>query len=233
MPWVAVGTMGSLTNHVDVTSATTDTNLLDNAASCATPIAGQADLTIMKICPATAVAGNPISYTIIVTNRGPSDAQDVVVTDLLPAGVTPVGPVVTNLGVLAARGVTSFMINAMVDAATMGMLTNRADVTSSTTETNTADNTSSCMTLINAEADLAITKSCPATVIAGGPISYTITVTNRGPSDARNVDVSDTLPAGVIPGRGHNQPRHIGRWGEHDFRDQCRRGCFHYGRTRQ
>ncbi|MBZ5533572.1 MAG: beta-propeller fold lactonase family protein [Acidobacteriia bacterium] len=50
-----------------------------------------------------------------------------------------------------------------------------------------------------ASADLSITKSASATVVAGSPIVYTITITNNGPSAASAV-VSDTVPAGTTPG---------------------------------
>ena len=46
-------------------------------------------------------------------------------------------------------------------------------------------------------ADLAVTKSAPATVTAGTNFNYTITVTNNGPSNATGVTVSDTLPSSV------------------------------------
>ena len=50
-----------------------------------------------------------------------------------------------------------------------------------------------------ASADLAITKTVSqASVVIGTPFSYTITVTNRGPSQATGLlQISDTLPAGV------------------------------------
>ena len=49
-----------------------------------------------------------------------------------------------------------------------------------------------------AQTDLEITKGAPATVIAGNQLAYTITVTNNGPSDALNVNVTDTTPAGLV-----------------------------------
>src|SRR5438309_539431 len=48
-----------------------------------------------------------------------------------------------------------------------------------------------------ASADLAVTKTGPATATASSPIAYTLMATNNGPSDATGVAVSDTLPAGV------------------------------------
>ena len=48
------------------------------------------------------------------------------------------------------------------------------------------------------QANLAITKSDSADpVVSGSNFSYTLTVTNNGPSSAQTVSVSDTLPAGV------------------------------------
>jgi len=41
-----------------------------------------------------------------------------------------------------------------------------------------------------------VTKTGPATAIAGGQATYTIEVTSAGPSDATNVTVNDTPPAG-------------------------------------
>jgi uncharacterized repeat protein (TIGR01451 family) len=45
--------------------------------------------------------------------------------------------------------------------------------------------------------DLRISKSGPANALVGGLISYTLTVTNDGPSSATNVVVSDPVPAGT------------------------------------
>lgn len=44
-------------------------------------------------------------------------------------------------------------------------------------------------------ADLRVTKTGPATVLAGSDVGYTVTVTNNGPSAARSVSLADPLPA--------------------------------------
>src|SRR5207247_2326805 len=49
----------------------------------------------------------------------------------------------------------------------------------------------------SASTDLAVTKSGPATITAGNNISYSVTVTNNGPSDAQSVALTDALPAGT------------------------------------
>ena len=50
---------------------------------------------------------------------------------------------------------------------------------------------------MTASADLAITKTGPATVVAGSSVAYSLVVVNNGPSDAVSLTVTDTLPAGV------------------------------------
>ena len=62
---------------------------------------------------------------------------------------------------------------------------------------NPANNTATATTTVAAVADLAITKTGPATVVAGANVSYSLVVQNIGPSDAATLRVGDTLPAGV------------------------------------
>src|SRR5262245_4840397 len=46
-------------------------------------------------------------------------------------------------------------------------------------------------------ADVSVTTSGPATITAGSGLSYTITVSNTGPSAASNISLSDAVPAGM------------------------------------
>jgi uncharacterized repeat protein (TIGR01451 family) len=54
--------------------------------------------------------------------------------------------------------------------------------------------------------DLEISKMAPATAVAGGPITYTLTITNRGGTDATGLAVSDVLPPGAayVSGGSYN-----------------------------
>ena len=81
---------------------------------------------------------------------------------------------------------------------------------------------------ITARADLGITKTGPASIVAGNNLVYTITVTNTGPSDAAGVVVSDATPTGlavrVEHGRLHDglpvrARRRARRRHPHDHRD--------------
>src|SRR2546426_850878 len=62
----------------------------------------------------------------------------------------------------------------------------------------TACNEPNETSVVIAQADLSITKTDnPDPVNAGATLTYTVTVTNGGPSTAANVQVTDNLPAGV------------------------------------
>jgi uncharacterized repeat protein (TIGR01451 family) len=75
------------------------------------------------------------------------------------------------------------------------VITNNAGVSSDTADNNNANNLATTTTLVTASADLSITKTdSPDPVFAGANLTYVLTVTNIGPSWARNVVVFDTLP---------------------------------------
>ena len=90
----------------------------------------------------------------------------------------------------------------------MGTYINTATVSRANFESNTANNTAGAATAVSQNAALQVRKAAnPATATAGQALAYTILVTNTGPSDAANVTVADTLPAGfnlalVTPSQG-------------------------------
>ena len=202
---LCVSVPSSLTNDVANTvvvfSPTLDPVPANNSAAESTEVITRADLAVLKSdSPDPVVAGRALSYVVTVTNLGPSDALSVAVTDTLPPGVSPGGVVTTNLGTLVAGAGTSFAINVGVDASTLGTIGNTAEVTSSTTDTNSSNDSVAEQTTVNDESDLGLTKDASLdTVVAGTPLTYTLYVTNAGPSDARNVQVVDILPPGVTP----------------------------------
>ena len=202
----------SLTNRAGVTASTPDPDPSDNTDEVTSIVARQVNLTIaLADLPDPVTAGSSLRYTVTVENEGPSDATNVIVVDTLPAGTTfdtsdagcvqaPVGTLTCGLGGLASGASTSFTIDVTVDPGVPGgtILVDQATVSADETEINLGDNSDSESTLVVAEADLAITKAAgSATVVAGTQLNYTVVVTNSGPSDAPNVVVVDTLPAGT------------------------------------
>src|SRR6185436_17030329 len=81
-----------------------------------------------------------------------------------------------------------------------GVFTNIAYATNSTPDSDPTNNNgtktnSQVITFVQPLADVAVSKTGSASVPAGGLATYTLTVTNGGPSTASNVMVFDQLPA--------------------------------------
>lgn len=92
-PYADVTSSGTIDGSVAARTLTTTgpVNLpsYEGNASAACPIVPLADLVVSKYSiPNPVVAGAPLLYTIVVSNNGPQDAENVIVTDELPAGVT-------------------------------------------------------------------------------------------------------------------------------------------------
>ena len=210
---VHASTTGTVTNTGRVTSTTTDPVPGNNTATIHTPVAPSADVAIVKTgAPNPVTAGNTLTYTLEVANLGPSDAQDVMVSDPLPAQViytsssSTVGTctqaletVTCDLGTLAAGGTdTIHIVTTTASGTTEGSFTNTATVSSSTHDPHLHNNTSSFTSNESTSADVALTKvGSPKPVTAGDNLTYTLEATNHGPSVASSVTVSDPLPAGT------------------------------------
>ena len=199
---------GTIPVNSGITTTTPESSTANNTDNGATVIVDPtATLTIVKTAnEASVIPGNTASYTILVTNTGPSDAADVVVTDTTPAGLTFVsnaGDCITafpcNLGTLPVGQSRTITTTFQVPANYAGAnpIVNVASVTSPTDPGGPRidDATTPVGT---PTATLTIVKTAnEASVILGNTASYTILVTNTGPSDAANVVVTDTTPAGL------------------------------------
>lgn len=82
-----------LTNSVAVVGDPdryTDPDTTNNDHDTLTEIGTSADLGVVKTGPDTVTAGSAISWTVVVTNAGPSVARAVTLTDLVPDGLSDV-----------------------------------------------------------------------------------------------------------------------------------------------
>ncbi len=76
------------------------------------------------------------------------------------------------------------------------VLTNRVDVTSSTTDPDPDNNNDTTVTDVDTLADLGVTKTGPVSVVAGNGITYTVVLTNYGPS-SQGVSLADVIPSWI------------------------------------
>jgi len=219
---VLVGNTVSITNTVSASTDSFDTNNANNSSSVTTTVTQSADLAVTKSdTPDPTLAGSNITYTITLTNNGPSDSVSVTLTDAVPANATFVsftapagwsattpaagasGTVTATRSSFIAGASSTFTLVVNVNSATAAgsTITNTATATSGTGDPNSANNSASATTQVAAAiADLSITKTAapiaPA-YAANTDITYTITVTNGGPSTAAGVTVTDTIPAAM------------------------------------
>jgi uncharacterized repeat protein (TIGR01451 family) len=180
-----------------------------------------ADLSIVKTdSPDPVPNDSHLTYFIQVTNAGPDVASAVELTDVLPVASTlsttflsltqTSGPAFTcttppprGMGTVTctaasfAPGSASFVLVMHVDADVGSTLTNVATISSATADLNPANNSDTETTQVSAPVtDLSATKTdAPDPVTAGDNLTYTLTISNNGPSDGKNVVVSDEVPS--------------------------------------
>jgi uncharacterized repeat protein (TIGR01451 family) len=104
-------------------------------------VAAAADIGVTKsVSNPTPATSTNVTFTVTVTNHGPNDATGVLVTDVLPSGLTLVSATPAQGTYTAATGVWN--INALANGAATTMLV-VATVTGTTPVTNTAARTAS------------------------------------------------------------------------------------------
>jgi uncharacterized repeat protein (TIGR01451 family) len=174
------------------------------------PPAEPFDLTVTKTANDKRVSvGQPVTYKIVVANRGAAAAPEVELTDTLnaPIGVDSVKttagscskriPMRCSLGTIAAGAKVT--ITVVVKHKRAGCrLRNAASATGAGADADPANNLDTvdvCATKVR----LRLSKLADgSTVTAGGLMSYTITITNPTKGVARNVRTCDRLPAGLV-----------------------------------
>nr|WP_295872646.1 gliding motility-associated C-terminal domain-containing protein [uncultured Chitinophaga sp.] len=216
-PATANGT--NVSNTVTATPPAGADNPQPVSATAITVVSRQADLVIVKSGPANINAGQDITYQLQITNRGESDVDDAVITDVVPSGIiissatatttgnaaaaVPVitGNTITLTGDIAAGNGNSILviIKGTVDPSATGTISNTATVTppADVTETIPANNSSSISTVITTDVGVQVSKSGPASVNVNDPITYSIVLTNNGLSDATGITITDAVPADI------------------------------------
>ena len=220
---VPSGTVGALDNAATVTppTGTTDPDPINNTATVDNPANVTADLALTKTAsPNPYVPGQTLTYTVTVKNNGPSDVTGALVADPLPAALQGAGFIwtcatsgagnacgatsgtgaITTTVNLANGGTATFTITGTVPSGAAGTLTNTATITPppGVNDPDPTNNTASTNTASGPVADVSVIKSSsPNPYVPGQPLTYTIVVTNLGPSNAAGIKVDDPLPASL------------------------------------
>ncbi|MEP5615887.1 MAG: gliding motility-associated C-terminal domain-containing protein [Flavobacteriaceae bacterium] len=159
--------------------------------------------------------GDPIAFTVIVNNDGPSDATNVVVTDVLASGYELVSALPSGGTYDASNG--SWTLGNLANGASENIVIT-ANVLASGDYTNTAELTGLSETDIDSEpsnndsteddqqtivpvpvmmSDLLLRKSVDIlSPLVGEEVIFNISITNNGPSDVTGVEIIDLLPSG-------------------------------------
>ncbi|WP_225409013.1 Ig-like domain-containing protein [Stigmatella hybrida] len=190
------------------------------AAVAALPLCLPSDLAITVTDGQTTVEqGQPLTYTITVTNNGPNAVSGAGVTDAFPAALTGVswtcapaascsapsgtGNLEDVLLSLPSGGSAVFTVTGTVSPTATGTLTNTATVASPASNVdpvpanNSATDTTTIVAASTADLQVSIGDS-PDPVVVGGALTYTVNVTNNGPSTASTVTATVNLPPGAV-----------------------------------
>ena len=176
----------------------------------AVPHPTTADLAITKtVKRTTGRTGEPLTYTITVTNHGPATSASPTVTDAFSKSVKLVSartrsgscsvrhPLTCKLGSIPSGATDT--IKVIAKPTSIGTLRNSATVRSATPDPNAANNLAHVTTKVRpGPAALRLTKSASTrTVAPGQTLSFTITVRSLGPEAALKIQVCDRLGSGM------------------------------------
>jgi uncharacterized repeat protein (TIGR01451 family) len=185
------------TGVVNNTGQVTTTNDGSDQSSASTCVQAVVDLSVTKVgSPATQVLGTGnITWTMVVTNNGPSADTGVVVSDPMPAGNTYVSSTTTQgtctggailnctIGDMAAGA--SVTITLVTTPSAAGTQTNTVTVAGNRPETNTANNTATATVDVTAQIIkppvfcVAVSKITPKQLFVGRKTTLTIHLTKH------------------------------------------------------
>jgi uncharacterized repeat protein (TIGR01451 family) len=185
---LAANANGSIGNSATVTSTTGDPNPGDNSATTSAAVVQKADLSVTKTGPASATAGNTVTYDITVANNGPSDAINVSLSDPTPSGLTfssATGGCATlmpcSLGNMTSGQTKVILATYTVQSSPPNPIVNTATVSSTTPDPAGGNNSASVTTTTSTACPTsAPTNLSPANGATDVPVSGRLSWSNVG-----------------------------------------------------
>ncbi len=204
---------GTLENTASADASNEAEGDLDNNADDASIEVLCPDIEVLKEAAEESVsAADEVSFTITVNNIGDGRADNVVLTDTLPAGVEWViepeneacaiaddGVTLTcDIGTMESGDTFSVTVVGPTDPTDCGTLENTASADASNEAEEDLANNSDDASIDVLCPDIEVLKSAAESPISSGDqASFTITVSNLGEGNAYDVVVTDDLPDGV------------------------------------
>ena len=211
----------TLINNIKVNGTGFDSNISNNNDSETVKVTPLVDLAITKVVDnANPLYDSIITYTITVVNNGPDASTNVIVKDIWPEDglkfITSTGtynPItgIWNIGELGAGKIATLTITAKTTA--VGKFENKVSVNGTGYDSNLSNNNASVNITVPDCVILNITKVATGgivseelnkEVIAGEKITYTVIVSNYGPSVATNVYLTDLFNADELLNMEYN-----------------------------
>jgi uncharacterized repeat protein (TIGR01451 family) len=179
--------------------------------STGVPVENDSDLQVtVNPVPTQATISNVITYYVTLTNYGPSAASNVVVTDYLPnggagylsnscnCGTLTNGTLAVSLPSLAVGAGTAFSV--AVSPTALGFITNIVTALALEPDPNSNNMVTNINLVGPPSADVGISLvGSPNPILDGGDVTFSVEVTNDGPSVATDVSAVVVLPPGFTP----------------------------------
>ena len=191
-------------------------NLANDSATDMATVVSSTDISVTNVgTPNPVAAGGNITYTQVVTNNGPSAADNATLVDPIPANMGLVsvsapsgwscippgatGSLVCTNSDMAGSTSGAFTVVMQVASGTANgtVINETASVSSSASDPNPANNTATVSTVVGttAKGELTVTNvASPNPVAAGSDITYTQVVTNTGTGAATTATFNETTP---------------------------------------
>ena len=155
-----------------------------------------AELNVTVQGPRRKFAGSIGSYKIVVANTGDATATDVVAAAILPRGATPLNnePLSWKLGSLAAGTEREIIVRCELTTAGNNQFEARVQGAGTLADSMTL------ATVVESVADLKLTVQDPKGPLPiGQPVTYDITISNRGSKAANNIKLVAQFSKGIEP----------------------------------